>query len=76
MILLVRVINLLDPNEFQRDDGSTGVVSSAEIADDSGTVRASFWDEKAESSLNRGDAIKIENARTRMGTYDTELKRR
>jgi replication factor A1 len=71
--IIGRVINLLDPNQFQRDDGSTGVVRSAEIADDSGVVRTSFWDEKAESSLNMGDAIKIENARTRMGTYDTEL---
>lgn len=68
-----RIINLLDPNQFQRDDGSTGLVRSAEVADDSGVVRISFWDEKAESSLNIGDAVKIENARTRMGTSDIEL---
>ncbi|HTX61674.1 MAG TPA: OB-fold nucleic acid binding domain-containing protein [Methanobacterium sp.] len=68
-----RVINLLDPNQFDRDDGSKGLVRSAEIADDSGVVRTSFWDEKAESSLSIGEAIKIENARTRMGTYDIEL---
>ncbi|HEY0196434.1 MAG TPA: replication protein A, partial [Methanobacterium sp.] len=68
-----RVLNLFDPNEFQRDDGSTGLVRSVEIADDSGVVRISFWDEKAKSSLNVGDAVKIENARTRMGTYNIEL---
>lgn len=68
-----RIINLLDPNQFQRDDGSTGLVRSAEVADDTGVVRISFWDEKAESSLNVGDAVKIENARTRMGNYDIEL---
>lgn len=71
--IIGRVINLLDPNQFQRDDGSTGIVRSAEIADETGVVRTSFWDEKAESSLNMGDAVKIENARTRMGTYDIEL---
>ena len=68
-----RIINLFDPNQFQRDDGSTGLVRSAEVADDTGVVRISFWDEKAESSLNIGDAVKIENARTRMGTSDIEL---
>lgn len=71
--IIGRVINLFEPNEFQRDDGSTGLVRSAEVADDSGVVRISFWDEKAESSLNMGDAVKIENARTRMGTQDIEL---
>lgn len=71
--IIGRAINLFDPNEFQRDDGSMGMVRSAEIADDSGVVRVSFWDDKAESSLNIGDAVKIENARTRMGTNAIEL---
>ena len=71
--IIGRVINLFDPNQFQRDDGSTGIVRSVLIADESGVVRVSFWDEKAESSLNIGDAVKIENAKTRMGTNDIEL---
>ncbi len=71
--IIGRIINLLDANQFERDDGSNGLVRSAEIADDSGVVRVSFWDEKAESALNIGDAVKIENARTRMGTNDVEL---
>lgn len=68
-----RIVNLYEANQFQRDDGSVGLVRSAEIADDSGLVRVSLWDEKAESPLNMGDAIKIENARTRMGNYNVEL---
>ncbi len=68
-----RVINISEPNQFQRDDGSSGMVRSAEIADNSGVVKVSLWDEKAESGLNIGDAVKIENARTRMGIYDIEL---
>lgn len=71
--IIGRVINLFEPNQFQRDDGSTGIVRSVIIADETGTVRVSFWDEKAESSLNIGDAVKIENAKTRMGTNDIEL---
>ncbi len=71
--IIGRVINISEPNQFQRDDGSVGMVRSAEIADDSGVVRVSLWDEKTESVLNIGDAIKIENAKTRMGINDIEL---
>ncbi|HEX7468974.1 MAG TPA: OB-fold nucleic acid binding domain-containing protein, partial [Methanobacterium sp.] len=71
--IIGRVVNLYEPNQFHRDDGTTGVVRSAEIADDTGMVRVSLWDDKTESGLNIGDAVKIENARTRMGTYTIEL---
>ncbi len=71
--IIGRVVNLYEPNQFHRDDGTTGVVRSAEIADDTGMVRVSLWDDKTESGLNIGDAVKIENARTRMGTYTVEL---
>lgn len=71
--IIGRLVNISEPNQFHRDDGSVGLVRSAEIADDSGAIRVSFWDEKAESNLNMGDAVKIENARTRMGIYNVEL---
>lgn len=68
-----RVINLYDVNEFQRQNGTMGMVRSVEIADETGTVRASFWDEKAEMGLNRGDAIWIKNARPRFRDDSVEL---
>jgi replication factor A1 len=68
-----RIINLYDINEFQRANGTTGMVRSVEIADDTGAVRASFWDEKAELGLNRGDAIWIKNARPRFRNDAVEL---
>ncbi|MDD3753242.1 MAG: OB-fold nucleic acid binding domain-containing protein [Methanobacterium sp.] len=68
-----RVVNLYEPNEFQRDDGTTGIVRTIEIADETGMVRISMWDAKAEHSLKEGDAIKIENARTRLGDYQVDL---
>ncbi|MEN6329180.1 MAG: OB-fold nucleic acid binding domain-containing protein [Methanobacteriaceae archaeon] len=68
-----RVVNLYEPNQFQRDDGSKGVVRSAELADETGVVRVSLWEDKAEGHLNEGDAVKIENARTRLGNYNVEL---
>jgi replication factor A1 len=68
-----RVVNLYEPNEFQRDDGSMGMVRTIEIADDTGMVRVSLWDNKAEHPMKEGDAIKIENARSRLGDYQVDL---
>jgi replication factor A1 len=68
-----RVMNITDPREFQREDGTQGIVRSADLADETGVVRVSFWDDKANSSILPGTPILIENARTRMGLYSVEL---
>lgn len=71
--IIGRIMELYDANEFQRADGSVGLVRSVKIADDTGTVRASLWDEKAEMGLNRGELVKIENAKTRFRDDVVEL---
>ncbi|MDZ4171244.1 MAG: OB-fold nucleic acid binding domain-containing protein [Methanobacteriaceae archaeon] len=68
-----RVIDLQDPNEFQRNDGSPGIVRSMEIADDTGAIRASLWDEKAEIPITFGDAMRIENPRITFRNDNLEL---
>ena len=73
MDIVGRIMELYDANEFQRADGTSGQVRSVKIADDTGTVRASFWDDKAELKLNRGDLVKIENAKTRFRDDHVEL---
>ena len=71
--IIGRLITLNDSHSFQRDDGTTGFVRSGDIADSTGKVRISFWDEKAEASYGIGKAYQIENARTRLGMYEVEL---
>ncbi|MBZ9570419.1 replication protein A [Methanobrevibacter sp. TMH8] len=71
--VLGRIINMNDPREFQRDDGTTGLVRSGDLADETGMIRLSFWDEKAQNNFEPGKAFLIENARTRMGLYAVEL---
>ncbi|MBQ6138654.1 MAG: replication protein A [Methanobrevibacter sp.] len=71
--IIGRLITIYDSHSFQRDDGSTGFVRSGDIADSTGKVRISFWDEKAEASYGIGKAYQIENARTRLGMYEVEL---
>ncbi|WP_455240300.1 OB-fold nucleic acid binding domain-containing protein [Methanothermobacter tenebrarum] len=67
-----RILSLRDPREFQREDG-VGIFRSMELADDTGVIRVTLWDDKATISLKVGDAIRIENARIRLGLYDIEL---
>lgn len=71
--VLGRVFRINDIKEFQREDDSVGQVRSVEIADDSGKVRLSLWDQKADTILRVGQAIFIENARTKMGLYNVDL---
>jgi len=68
-----RILDIYEPNEFQRSDGTTGMVRSVKVADDTGVVRSSFWDDKAELGLKRGDLVRIENARTRFRNDQVEL---
>ncbi|MDR2830783.1 MAG: replication protein A [Methanobrevibacter sp.] len=71
--VLGRIINVNDPKEFQREDGSPGIVRSGDIADETGVVRVSFWDNKANSNLLPGTPVLIENAKTRLGLFSVEL---
>ena len=71
--IIGRILSLEDIREFQRDDGNVGTVRSATIADESGKVRLSFWNEKAAGDYEVGEAYRIENARTRLGMYSVDL---
>ena len=68
-----RILSIADIREFERFDGTTGQVRSLDIADDTGAIRTSLWDEKADINQSLGDAIKIENAKTRVGQSKMEL---
>ena len=62
-----------DIRQFQRTDGTDGQVRGIDLADETGVIRTSLWDEKADLNQGLGDAIKIENARTRLGQGRMEL---
>ena len=71
--IIGRVLSVNDINEFQRDDGSVGIVRSVMFADESGKVQLSFWNERAQEEYVVGDAYQIENARTRLGMMSVDL---
>ena len=68
-----RILSVNDINEFQRDDGSVGLVRSVMFADESGKVQLSFWNERAQEEYVVGDAYQIENGRTRLGMMSVDL---
>ena len=72
--IIGRIITINDTHSFQRDDGTAGYVRSGDIADSTGRVRISFWDDKADPKfISIGKAYQIENVRTRLGMSEVEL---
>jgi len=73
--LAARVINAYDPRSFTRQDGSEGKVASAVLGDETGTIRASFWGDKADllTRISPGDSILLENVYTKDGLHGTEV---
>jgi replication factor A1 len=55
-----KVVSVGDLRAFDRDDGEEGRVLNADVADETGTVRVTFWDRLAEEGAERlemGDVI-------------------
>jgi Single-stranded DNA-binding replication protein A (RPA), large (70 kD) subunit and related ssDNA-binding proteins len=55
-----KVVSVGDLNTFDRDDGEEGRVLNADVADETGSVRVTFWDRLAEEAgdqLSVGDVI-------------------
>ncbi len=67
--VLARVTSVGQVREFARPSGGKGRVGEVFLVDDTGSVRLSLWDDKAEalSDVSPGDVVLIEGAYTREG---------
>ena len=67
--LAARVRRKFAQQEFRRDDGTPGRVTSVILEDETGIIRASFWNGGSElaQKLRVGDAVLVRNAYTRAG---------
>ena len=75
--VLGKVLDIGKVRTFARKDGKTGKVSNITIGDDTGKIRVTLWDAKAESpGVNVGDIVEIMNAYARENTFSnsTELQ--
>jgi len=68
-----RVLAVDDLHTFSRDDGSEGKVRNVHLGDDSGRIRAAFWDDKAEEvgDVEAGDTLMLRDAKGRTGQDGT-----
>lgn len=64
-----RVIQINEPREFTKKDGSKGEVASVNLQDNTGIVRLSLWDDDVNllKEIKMGTILAIENGYTRAG---------
>ena len=56
-----KVISTTSPHEFQKSDGSTGLVADILLGDETGQVRVVLWDEKAQAAgeVDVGEVLEV-----------------
>lgn len=74
--LLGKVLNIWDVKTFKRKDGSQGRVSNLQIGDDTGKIKVTLWDDKAEfvKEIGYDDTVEIINGFARTNNYNQEVE--
>ncbi|MGA2934114.1 MAG: nucleotide-binding protein [Methanomicrobiales archaeon] len=56
-----KVVSTTSPHEFQKGDGSTGLVADILLGDETGQVRVVLWDEKAQAAgeVDVGEVLEV-----------------
>ncbi len=68
--VLGKVLDIGKIRTFERKDGKMGKVTNITIGDDTGKIRVTLWDAKAESpGVNAGDVVEVMNAYARENTF-------
>ncbi|KXB06847.1 hypothetical protein AKJ51_02670, partial [candidate division MSBL1 archaeon SCGC-AAA382A20] len=67
-----KVQRIFPVKEFEKKNGSSGKVMNLILADETGTIRVSLWDDMTDlgDKLSSGDIILLENARSAVGLRD------
>ena len=70
-----KIMDISDVKEFSRKDGTKGKVRSIIIADNTGSIRLTLWNDKVQlvDNLKKGDVIEITNAFSRKWNNRIEL---
>lgn len=69
-----KVIDVGKMRTFARKDGTMGKVTGITIGDDTGKMRVSLWDGKAEAPIKAGDTVEITNAYSRENTFSNQTE--
>lgn len=75
--VLGKVIDIGQLRTFLRKDGSEGKVCNVTLGDNTGTIRLSLWDEKADfvqGHIKIGDSLQINNAYTKKNNFSNNIE--
>jgi replication factor A1 len=70
-----KVIDIGAMKTFQRKDGATGKVTNITLGDETGKIRVTLWDSKAENiGFKAGDTVEIMNGYSRENTFSNQTE--
>ncbi|MCZ7392430.1 MAG: OB-fold nucleic acid binding domain-containing protein [Candidatus Methanoperedens sp.] len=70
-----KVLDIGKMRTFARKDGSAGKVTNVTLGDDTGKMRLTLWDGKADApGFNAGDTVEITNAYSRENTFSNQTE--
>ncbi|KCZ72148.1 single-stranded DNA-binding protein [Candidatus Methanoperedens nitroreducens] len=73
--IIGRIIDTGKVRAFQRKDGTTGKVTNLTLGDETGKIRVTLWDSKAESAdFKIGDTVEIINGYARENTFSNQIE--
>jgi replication factor A1 len=72
--VLGKVVDPGEVREFTRRDGTVGLVRSVTLGDDTGKIRLTLWNEKAEMEIEEGETLEVVNAISRERYGQVEIQ--
>ncbi len=72
--IIGKIIDTGKIRTFARKDGTPGKVTNITIGDDTGKIRLTLWDGKAETVMSAGDAVEIMNAYARENNFSNQVE--
>jgi replication factor A1 len=67
-----KVVNVFPPKSFEKKNGTEGKVQNFVVADESGSIRITIWDDRVNQleELKEGDIIRVEHGYVKEGFRD------
>src|SRR3972149_11423560 len=69
--IIGRIVKISQVTEFKRQDGSRGTVANIFVADSTGQVRVSLWNDQTKliEQLKTGDVVQVVNGMVRQSNF-------
>lgn len=73
--LIGKVLDIAKARSFARKDGTTGKVANVTLGDDTGKIRLTLWDAKADApGFKVGDTVEVMNAYARENSFSNQTE--